>query len=52
MSGRSGLLDRYINEKPRTSDHPDVYLVELLFEVGDTIILKGRIEEGRIVPLF
>ena len=52
MSGRSGLLDRYITEKPRTSDHPDVYLVELLFEVGDTIILKGRIEEGRIVPLF
>jgi len=51
LRGRSGLLDRYIN-KPSTYHEPDVYLEELLFQVGDTIIFKGRIEEGRVVPLF
>jgi hypothetical protein len=51
LRGRSGLLDRYIN-KPSTYHEPDVYLEELLFQVGDTIIFKGRIEEGAVVPLF
>jgi hypothetical protein len=51
LRGRSGLLDRYIN-KPSTHHEPDVYLEELLFQVGDTIIFKGRLEEGRVVPLF
>jgi len=51
LRGRSGLLDRYIN-KPSTHHEPDVYLEELLFQVGDTIIFKGRLEDGLIVPLF
>jgi hypothetical protein len=52
LKGRSGLLDRYISRTPDAAGRTDVYLEELLFEVGDTLIFKGRIEEGRIVPLF
>jgi len=51
LKGRSGLLDRYIAKGGRVGD-PEVDLQERLFSVGDTISFKGRIEGGRIVPLF
>jgi hypothetical protein len=51
LKGRSGLLDAYIRKEGRVGD-PEVILHEVLFDVGDTLSFRGRIEDGRLVALY
>ncbi len=51
LQGRSGMVDSYVIGNGR-GGHRDIMLEEVLFQVGDTIRFKGRIENGRIVPLY
>jgi len=51
LQSRSGMVDSYVIGNER-GGHRDIMLEEVLFQVGDTIRFKGRIENGRIVPLY
>lgn len=51
LQGRSAMVDSYVIGNGR-GGHRDIMLEEVLFQVGDTIRFKGRIERGRIVPLY
>ncbi len=51
LEGRSAVVNSYVVGRGH-DDFRDIMLEEVLFQVGDTIRFKGRIENGRIVPLY
>jgi hypothetical protein len=51
LEGRSGVVNSYVVGRGQPGFR-DILLEEVLFQVGDTIRFKGRIEGGRIVPLY
>ncbi len=51
LEGRSAVVNSYVVGRGH-DDFRDIMLEEVLFQVGDTIRFKGRIEHGRIVPLY
>lgn len=51
LKGRSAVVNSYLVGRGQAGFR-DILLEEVLFQVGDTIRFKGRIEGGRIVPLY
>ncbi|MBL7946107.1 MAG: hypothetical protein JNN32_08560 [Flavobacteriales bacterium] len=51
LEGRSAVVNSYVVGRGHAGFR-DILLEEVLFQVGDTIRFKGRIEGGRIVPLY
>jgi hypothetical protein len=51
LEGRSAVVNSYVVGRGHDGFR-DILLEEVLFQVGDTIRFKGRIENGRIVPLY
>ena len=51
LEGRSAVVNSYVVSRGQPGFR-DILLEEVLFQVGDTIRFKGRIENERIVPLY
>jgi len=51
LEGRSAVVNSYVVSRGQPGFR-DILLEEVLFQMGDTIRFKGRVENGRIVPLY